>query len=65
MMMYGRDSILPHEVSYIKYKEVGMYDQAVSSHITNMMKIHDQAMDTNKNYLLKMKKDFDNRRVGT
>ena len=65
MMIYGHEAILPHEVSYIKYKEVSTYNQAVSSHIINMMKIYNQAMDTDKNYLIKIKKDFDDRKVGT
>ena len=40
LMMHGRETIIPEEVNYIKFRKVEYYEAAVKSHIKNIIDIH-------------------------
>ena len=62
-MLYGREPITSNELKFVDFVEPASYEVAVQSHIKDMIAIHNKALEANRGYQLKYKKQWDLRRV--
>ena len=60
-MLYGRESILPDEVTQTTYVGDQDFERAVEDHIEQMCEINRKALDENRHYQSIMKSNFDRR----
>ena len=64
MMLYGREAGLPEEIGLVEYETYENYEEAVQSHVENLLEIHRIANYTNQVYWNKTKAYFDSKQIG-
>ena len=64
VLLYGCEELKPHEISFTRYVLEEQYQDALSYHIKKMFEIHQGAFLSNRRYQVKMKDNFDKKKVG-
>ena len=63
-LLYGREGLVPDEISHVEFSTEDDYNLAVENHIEQLVETHNQAMSNDRNYHEKMKLAFDKKKVG-
>ena len=63
-LLYGREGLVPDEISHVEFSREDDYNLAVENHIEQLVETHNQAMSNDRNYHEKMKLAFDKKKVG-
>ena len=62
-LLYGREGLVPDEISYVEFSTEADYNLAVENHIEQLVETHNQAMSNDRQYHEKMKLAFDKKKV--
>ena len=63
-LLYGREGLVPDEISHVEFSTEDDYNLAVENHIEQLVETHNQAMSNDRSYHEKMKLAFDKKKVG-
>ena len=63
-LLYGREGLVPDEISHVKFSTEEDYNLAVENYIEQLVGNHNQAMSSDRNYHEKIKLAFDKKKVG-